>query len=71
MDSFLAAGAQAVRTGTAFDDAASARALLSELRRGLRLGLDDADLVSAFLCVHVDDLLNASLLDLARRRRTR
>ncbi len=69
MDSFLASGAKAVRTGTAFDDAASARALLAELRRGLRLGLDDADIVSAFLHVSSDDLLHASLADLAARRR--
>jgi citrate lyase beta subunit len=70
MDSFLAAGAKAARSGTAFDDAASARALLATLRRGIRLGLDDAELVAAFLGLDVGDLMRAPLLELPVRRRS-
>jgi citrate lyase beta subunit len=70
MDSFLTAGAKAARSGTAFDDAASARALLATLRRGVRLGLDDADLVAAFLGLEVGDLMRAPLLELPQRRRS-
>ena len=69
MDAFLTAGAKAARSGTAFDDAASARALLATLRRGVRLGLDDADLVAAFLGLEVGDLMRAPLLELPQRRR--
>jgi citrate lyase beta subunit len=69
MDGFLSAGARAARSGTAFDDAASARSLLATLRRGIRLGLDDADLVAVFLGLEVDDLLRAPLFELPKRRR--
>jgi citrate lyase beta subunit len=69
MDAFLTAGARAARSGTAFDDAASARALLATLRRGVRLGLDDADLVAAFLGLEAGDLMRAPLLELPKRRR--
>ncbi len=69
MDNFLAAGGRPVRTGAAFDDAASARSLLATLRRGIRLGLDDADLVAAFLGLEVDALLRAPLLELPKHRR--
>lgn len=69
MNGFLSAGARAARSGTAFDDAASARSLLATLRRGIRLGLDDADLVAVFLGLEVDDLLRAPLLELPKRCR--
>ena len=69
LDTFLGTKAQATRTGNTFDDAASARALLAEVRRGIRLGFDDANLVAAFLDLAPEDLLHAPLLELPGKRR--
>ena len=69
MNAFLVAGARAARSGTSFDDAASARSLLATLRSGIKLGLDDADLVAAFVGLEVDDLMRAPLLELPKRLR--